>query len=58
MPAPSPIAVACRFNELLRTDDPTGTVYANGGATLMWLDFPKQKSSPMPEGLRHWLLGN
>ncbi|MFZ2308162.1 MAG: acyl-CoA thioesterase [Rhodoferax sp.] len=46
------------YHELLRTDDPSGTVYANGGATLVWLDFPKQKSLPMPDGLRRWLLGS
>lgn len=34
-----------------RTDQP-GVVYANGGATTVWVDFPKQKSAPMPEWLR------
>lgn len=46
------------YHELLRTDDTSGTVYANGGATLVWLDFPKQKSLPMPDGLRDWLKGD
>jgi acyl-CoA thioester hydrolase len=39
------------FHEMLRTDDPD-TVYANGGATVVWVDFPKQKSVPMPEHAR------
>jgi len=39
------------FHEMCRTDDPD-TVYANGGATVVWVDFPGQKSAPMPERLR------
>ncbi len=35
------------YHELLRADDPL-TVYANGGATVVWVNFPLQKSSPMP----------
>lgn len=46
------------YHELLRTDDTSATVYANGGATLVWLDFPQQKSQPMPQGLRKWLTGD
>ncbi|MDB5859343.1 MAG: Thioesterase superfamily protein [Ramlibacter sp.] len=34
-----------------RTDDP-GVLYATGGATTVWVDFPKQKSVPMPEWFR------
>ena len=34
-----------------RVDDP-GVIYASGGATTVWVDFPKQKSMPMPEWLR------
>jgi len=34
-----------------RGDDP-GTVYSAGGATTVWVDFPKQKSVPMPEWFR------
>lgn len=34
-----------------RADDP-GVVYASGGATTVWVDFPKQKSMPMPDWLR------
>ena len=34
-----------------RVDDP-GVVYASGGATTVWVDFPKQKSVPMPDWFR------
>jgi acyl-CoA thioester hydrolase len=34
-----------------RTDDP-GVIYAEGGATTVWVDFPKQKSTPMPAWMR------
>lgn len=34
-----------------RTDNP-GVVYASGGATTVWVDFPNQKSSPLPDWLR------
>ena len=27
-------------------------VHANGGATLVWVDFPNKKSVPLPEALR------
>jgi acyl-CoA thioester hydrolase len=33
---------------LERTDMP-GVIYATGGATTVWVDFPKQKSVPMPQ---------
>ncbi|MFW2355630.1 acyl-CoA thioesterase [Hydrogenophaga sp.] len=36
---------------LTRSDDPE-TVYASGGATTVWVNFPQQKSAPMPERLR------
>jgi acyl-CoA thioester hydrolase len=32
--------------------DEEGTVYASGGATTVWVDFPKQKSAPLPEWFR------
>src|ERR1700712_2343492 len=32
--------------------DEEGTVYASGGATTVWVDFPRQKSVPMPEWFR------
>jgi len=34
-----------------RVDDP-GVVYAAGGATTVWVDFPKQKSVPIPDWFR------
>ena len=36
---------------LERTDAP-GVICASGGATTVWVDFPKQKSAPLPEWLR------
>lgn len=39
------------FHEMCRTDDPD-TVYANGGATVVWVDFPKQKSVAMSDHTR------
>ena len=36
---------------LEREDDP-GVVYASGGATTVWVDFPAQKSAPLPDWLR------
>ena len=36
---------------LERVDQP-GIVYAEGGATTVWVDFPAQKSTPLPEWLR------
>lgn len=36
---------------LERTDNP-GVVYASGGATTVWVDFPKQKSIPLPDWMR------
>ena len=32
--------------------DQEGMIYASGGATTVWVDFPKQKSVPMPEWFR------
>lgn len=34
-----------------RIDDP-GVVYAEGGGTTIWVDFPRQKSLTMPDWLR------
>ena len=36
---------------LERTDQP-GVISATGGATIVWVDFPKQKSAPLPDWLR------
>lgn len=33
-----------------RADDPD-TVYATGGATTVWVNFPAKKSAPLPEAL-------
>ena len=29
-----------------------GVIHAAGGATMVWVDFPKQKSAPLPDWLR------
>ena len=39
------------YTLLSRTDDPD-TVYASGGSRVVWVDFPKRKSAPLPDGLR------
>ena len=39
------------FITLERADQP-GVVYADGGATTVWMDFPSGKSAPMPDWLR------
>ncbi|WP_066261074.1 acyl-CoA thioesterase [Hydrogenophaga flava] len=44
------------FHEMLRTDDPA-TVCANGGATVVWVDFPRQKSVPMSDHARALIEG-
>jgi acyl-CoA thioester hydrolase len=36
---------------LERTDEP-GLIYAAGGAKTVWVDFPKQKSVPLPHEIR------
>jgi acyl-CoA thioester hydrolase len=36
---------------LERTDEPC-TLYAAGGATTVWVNFPLQKSAPMPDVMR------
>ena len=41
---------------LTRADDPD-TVYASGGATTVWVNFPQQKSAPIPPLLRQHLEG-
>jgi len=40
------------YHEMLRTDDPD-TVCANGGATVVWVDFRQQRSVPMTDQTRH-----
>jgi acyl-CoA thioester hydrolase len=39
------------FITLERTDEP-GVIYAAGGATTVWIDFPQKKSVPLPDWLR------
>ncbi len=41
---------------LSRADDPD-TVYASGGATTVWVNFPLQKSAPIPPRLREHIQG-
>jgi acyl-CoA thioester hydrolase len=36
---------------LERAENP-GPIYAAGGATTIWIDFPQQKSKPLPDWLR------
>jgi acyl-CoA thioester hydrolase len=43
------------YTTLERTDRP-GEVYAAGGATIVWVNFPQQKSLPLPEHIRRLLL--
>jgi acyl-CoA thioester hydrolase len=37
--------------ELSRTNDPS-TLYAAGGATTIWVNFPQGKAAPLPEWVR------
>jgi acyl-CoA thioester hydrolase len=39
------------YTTLERADQP-GTLYATGGATIVWMNFPQQKSVPLPAALR------
>ncbi|MCA3181123.1 MAG: thioesterase family protein [Burkholderiaceae bacterium] len=41
--------------ELVRTDDPA-TVYADGAAKVVWIDFPKRRSEPWPDSVRQAIL--
>ena len=41
---------------ILERADRPGTIYASGGATTVWVDFPAQKSMPLPEVARRGLL--
>ncbi len=44
------------WNVMERTDQP-GEVYATGGAKIVWLDVPAQKSAPLPDWLRARVAG-
>ena len=35
-----------------RVDQP-GVIFAAGGATTIWVDFPTQKAAPLPDWMRH-----
>jgi acyl-CoA thioester hydrolase len=37
--------------DMLRTDD-RAQVYAHGSAKVVWVDFPRQKSAPLPAEIR------
>ena len=39
------------YTLLSRTDDPD-TIYASGGSRVVWVDFPRRKSAPLPDMLR------
>lgn len=39
------------FATMARTDDPE-RICAEGGAKVVWVDFPRQKSRPLPEHVR------
>lgn len=39
------------WGTMARTDAP-GVICAAGGATTIWVDFPKQKALPLPDWLR------
>jgi acyl-CoA thioester hydrolase len=36
----------------LERSDAPGEIYASGGAKTVWVDFPQQKSAPLPAWLR------
>ncbi len=39
------------YVDMFRTDDPE-TLCAQGAAKLVWVEFPKRKSAPLPEAIR------
>lgn len=43
------------FDEMSRADDP-GRICAHGGARVVWVDYGKQKSRPLPEHARQAIL--
>jgi acyl-CoA thioester hydrolase len=44
------------YHEMVRTDAPD-IVCANGGATVVWVDFPRQKAVPMSDRIRALIEG-
>jgi acyl-CoA thioester hydrolase len=43
------------YTTLERQDQP-GKIYSSGGATVVWINFPEQKSVPIPEDIRQRLV--
>lgn len=43
------------YHTIERTDEP-GVVYAEGGARVVWSDYPAKKSAPMPDWFRALLV--
>ncbi len=41
--------------EMSRSDEPE-RICATGGATIVWVDFPKRKSAPLPDWVREIVL--
>jgi acyl-CoA thioester hydrolase len=37
---------------LIGADGEPGAVYAEGGAKVVWVDFPAEKSTPLPDNVR------
>lgn len=40
----------------LEPQDEPGVIYANGGATTVWIDFSRGKSTPLPDHIRAKLM--
>lgn len=43
------------YTDMLRADDPD-TVYASGAAKVVWVDYVKKKSAPLPDAARAALM--
>ncbi|MCI4440429.1 thioesterase family protein [Tibeticola sp.] len=43
------------YHEILLDDDAEARVRANGGATVVWVNFPEQRAVPLPERIRQAL---
>jgi acyl-CoA thioester hydrolase len=43
------------YHTMERTDEP-GVIYAEGGARIVWTDYPAKKSAPMPASFRALLV--
>ena len=48
---PGRSSIDTRF-EIRREDDAEQHIYADGGATIVWVDFAKAKSTGLPEAIR------